>query len=126
MLTPMKWNLLMIGFKATLYVTILLICQKQTLVMRKYNFLHQSQWHFCNDEKDFDYDKFKQMSTFNSRNTNVEIGLYFGSFREKLKLRILIRDNQLLRGKDRIILRRLRFMRRFKMTLNSFLHSYHH
>ena len=41
-------------------------------------------WHFRNDEKEFDWNKFKPKSTFNPRNKNAAIEMYLSSLEEKL------------------------------------------
>ena len=41
-------------------------------------------WHFRNEEKDFDPEKFKPKSTFNPRNKDAAIEIYMSSLEEKL------------------------------------------
>ena len=41
-------------------------------------------WHFRNDEKEFDRNKFKPKSTFNPRNKDAAIEIYLSSLEEKL------------------------------------------
>ena len=43
-----------------------------------------SKWHFPNDEKEFDRNKFKPKSTFNPRNKDAAIEIYLSSLEEKL------------------------------------------
>ena len=41
-------------------------------------------WHFGNEEKDFDPEKFKPKSTFNPRNKDAAIDIYMSSLEDKL------------------------------------------
>ena len=52
--------------------------------LEAYNRMLRLKWHFWNDEKEFDQNKFKPKSTFNPRNKNVVIEIYLSSLEERL------------------------------------------
>ena len=49
-----------------------------------YSRMLRLKWHFRNDEEEFDRNKFKPKSTFNPRNKDAAIEIYFSSLEEKL------------------------------------------
>ena len=49
-----------------------------------YGTMLRLKWHFRNDEKEFDRNKFQPKSTFNPRNKVVAIEINLSSFEEKL------------------------------------------
>ena len=57
---------------------------KLKMELEAYGRMLHLKWHFRNDEKEFDRNKFKPKSTFNPRNKNAAIEIYLSSLEEKL------------------------------------------
>ena len=66
---------------------------KLKIELEAYGRMLRLKWHFRNDEKEFDRNKFKPKSTFNPRNKNAAIEIYLSSLEEKL-LNIEIPQNK--------------------------------
>ena len=57
---------------------------KLKMELEAYGRMLRLKWHFRNDEKAFDQNKFKPKSTFNPRNKDAAIETYLSSLGEKL------------------------------------------
>ena len=57
---------------------------KLKMELEAYGRMLRLKWHFRNDEKAFDQNKFKPKSTFNPRNKDAAIEIYLSSLEEKL------------------------------------------
>ena len=57
---------------------------KLQLKLEAYERMLRLKWHFRNDEKEFDWNKFEPNSTFNPRDKDAAIEIYFSSLEEKV------------------------------------------
>ena len=57
---------------------------KLKMELEAHNRMLRLKWHFRNDEKEFDRNKFKLHSTFNPRNKDAAIEIYLSSLEEKV------------------------------------------
>ena len=71
---------------------------KLKMELDAYGRMSRLKWHFRNDEKEFDRNKFKRKSTFNPRNKDAAIEIYLRSFGEELMKIQQNKYNNLTRG----------------------------
>ena len=57
---------------------------KLKMELKAHDRMLRLKWHFRNDEKEFDRNKFKLHSTFNLRNKDAAIEIYLSSLEEKI------------------------------------------
>ena len=70
--------------------------------LEAYGRVLRSNWHFRNDEKEFDRDKFKPKPTFSTRNNDAAIERFFIYLEEKLKNTESKANTTTLLGKIRV------------------------
>ena len=82
---------------------------KLRMELEAYGRMLRLNWHFRNDEKEFDQNKFKPKSTFNPRNKDAAVEIYLSSLEENL-MNIEIPQNKYsnLTREDRSVLYKLK------------------